>query len=309
MKKVILLIIIVIIALVGLTLLSPDTSTEDKANVDSDKIVALSTFTIIADMVANVGGDKVDSISLTKPGAEIHGYQPTPSDLVRASKADVMFQNGMNLELWTEKLRAGIPDIPVTTVSDGVVVRYISEDLYAGKPNPHAWMSPKQGIVYVENIRKALTDIAPEYADYFAANAAAYTEEINAVDTDLHTALDPLPENNRALVTCEGAFSYLTNDYGMEEVYLWAINSESMGSPQQVARVIDVVNEKQIPAVFCESTVEPHIQQEVVEATNARLGGVLYVDSLSPADGPAATYLNLLQHTARTINAGLTGTE
>ena len=274
---------------------------------NSDKIVALSTFTIIADMVANVGGDKVESISLTKPGAEIHGYQPTPDDLVQASKANVMFENGMNLELWTNKLRAGIPDVPVFTVSKGVNVIDISEDAYAGKPNPHAWMSPKQGLIYVENIRQALVEIAPQHEAYFNANAKSYSEEILAVDQSLHDTLDSLPANNRILVTCEGAFSYLTTDYNLEEVYLWAINSEAQGSPQQVARVIDLVKEKNIPAVFCESTVEPRIQKEVVEATGAKLGGVLYVDSLSPTDGPASTYLSLLQHAANVINTGLTG--
>jgi manganese transport system substrate-binding protein len=275
-------------------------------NAPNDKVVALSTFTIIADMVGEVGGDKVESISLTKPGAEIHGYQPTPDDLVQASKADIMFENGMNLEVWTTKLRASIPDVPVTKVSEGVEVQYISEDAYAGKPNPHAWMSPEQGLIYVENIRKGLAAEAPQHADYFAARAEAYSNEIRAVDQQLEEALSQLPADNRILVTCEGAFSYLTTDYSLTEEYLWAINSESQGSPQQVAKIIEVVKEKQIPAVFCESTVEPRIQQEVVSATGARLGGTLFVDSLSDENGPASTYLKLLQHTADTIITGLT---
>lgn len=303
-------IIIVALILAGILLILSVARTAgntDQTTNPSDKLVALSTFTIISDMVSEVGGDKVEALSLTKPGAEIHGYQPTPDDLVQASRAKVMFENGMNLELWTEKLRAGIPDMPIVTVSEGVQVIDITEDAYAGKPNPHAWMSPEQGLIYVENIRRALTELAPEHADYFAANAARYSGEITAVATKLETALATLPQNNRVLVTCEGAFSYLTTDYGLEEVYLWAINSEAQGSPQQVARVIETVKEKQIPAVFCESTVEPRIQQEVVAATNARLGGVLYVDSLSPPDGPASTYLSLLEHTADTIISGLTG--
>ncbi len=271
----------------------------------NDKIVALSTFTIIADMVGEVGGDKVESISLTKPGAEIHGYQPTPDDLVQASKADIMFENGMNLEVWTEKLRASIPDVPVTRVSEGVTVQYIAEDAYAGKPNPHAWMSPEQGLIYVENIRKALVAQAPQHEAYFNARAEAYANEIRSVDEQLEDALGKLPENNRVLVTCEGAFTYLATDYGLTEEYLWAINSESQGSPQQVAKIIEVVKEKQIPAVFCESTVEPRIQQEVVAATGARLGGTLFVDSLSDEAGPASTYLELLKHTANTIITGL----
>ena len=303
-KNLLIAVFVLIIAISGYVAFTNYQSPEDTEA--SDKITALSTFTIIADMVAEVGGDKINSISLTKPGAEIHGYQPTPDDLVQASKADIMFENGMNLEVWTEKLRASIPDVPVVRVSTGVEVQYIAEDAYAGKPNPHACMSPEQGLIYVENIRKGLTEAAPEHEQYFAARAAAYSDKIRAVDTKLAAALGQLPENNRVLVTCEGAFSYLTSDYNLEEEYLWAINSESQGSPQQVAKIIEVVKAKNIPAVFCESTVEPRIQQEVVAATGARLGGVLFVDSLSPADGPASTYLDLLEHTANTIISGLT---
>jgi manganese transport system substrate-binding protein len=309
MKKT--LVFIAFILLLGLFFLMSSSRSTDSVPAETglQTPVVLSTFTIIADIVSEVGGDKVDSISLTKPGAEIHGYEPTPSDLVQASKADVIFENGMNLELWTEKLRASIPDVPVVTVSEGVEVIDISGDAYAGKPNPHAWMSPAQGLVYVENIRQALTDLLPSEAEYFSARAEAYSNQIRAVDERLTSAMATLPANNRALVSCEGAFSYLAADYGLEEVYLWPINAESQGTPQQVVRVIEIVNEREIPAVFCESTVEPRLQNEVAGATEARFGGVLYVDSLSPADGPAPSYLALLEHTATTIITGLTASE
>lgn len=272
-----------------------------------EKIVALSTFTVLADMVAEVGGDKVESVSLTKTGVDIHGYEPTPGDLVRASQGDILFENGMNLELWADKLRANIPDMPSVVVSEGIEVLSIEEGSYEGKPNPHAWMSPEQGLVYIENIRKALVELAPQYEEEFNANAEAYSNELKALDKTLNEALSKLPENNRYLVTCEGAFTYLTNDYGLNELYLWAINDESGGSPQQVAKVIDTVRENQIPAVFCESTVAPKIQMEVVNATDARFGGVLHVDSLSEEGGPAPTYLALLQGTVNTIVSGLSG--
>ncbi len=277
-----------------------------ETKVENEKIVALSTFTIINDMVGVVGGDKVDAISLTKVGAEIHGYETTPSDLIQAAEADVFFENGMNLELWADKLRSSLPDMPSVIVSEGVEVVQISEGSYEGKPNPHAWMSPIQGITYIENIRDGLISIDSENAEYYSANAESYITKLQAVDTKLNESLSELPENNRILVTCEGAFTYLTNDYGLEELYLWAINDETGGSPQDIARVIDTVREKQIPAVFCESTVEPRIQQEVVEATDAVLGGRLYVDSLSLEDGPAPTYLRLLEGTADIIIGGLT---
>jgi len=213
----------------------------------------------------------------------------------------------MNLELWADKLRANIPDMPSVTVSEGVNVLSIEEGSYEGKPNPHAWMSPQQGLIYVGNIRKGLVDLAPEYEEDFNANAKAYSDKLLAVDISLSESLSKLPANNRYLVTCEGAFTYLTKDYDLEELYLWAINDESGGSPQQVAKVIDTVKKNQVPAVFCESTVEPKIQMEVVTATDAKFGGALYVDSLSKDDGPAPTYLSLLQRTVDTIVDGLSG--
>jgi manganese transport system substrate-binding protein len=278
-----------------------------KVSDDSkDKIQALSTFTIVNDMVKEVGGDKVEAFSLIKPGVQIHGYEPTPSDLVRASKADVIFTNGMNLELSMAKLKANIPDVPVVTVSEGISKIDIAEGSYRGKPNPHAWMSPRQGLIYVENIRKALVDLDPKNEAYYNANAKSYSDKLRVLDKTLSESLATLPVDNRYLVTCEGAFTYLTNDYGLQELYLWAINDESAGSPQQVAKVIDTVREKKIPAVFCESTVEPRIQQEVVQATGAKMGGVLYVDSLTEADGPAPTYLSLLSVTVNNVIKGLT---
>lgn len=298
-----------VLALISIGITGKMSQEANKAEVISngdDKIVALSTFTILADMVQEVGGDKVESISLTKPGVEIHGYEPTPQDLVQASKADIIFENGLNLEKWAIKLRSNIPDVKSVVLSEGVELVSIEEGSYLGKPNPHAWMSPKQGLIYVDNIKKALSEIAPEHAEYFAQNAAAYSDKLKVLDTTLNQALSVLPENTRTLVTCEGAFTYLTNDYNMHEVYLWAINDESGGSPQHIARVIDQVKERQVPAVFCESTVEPKIQDEVIKATGAKFGGTLYVDSLSQADGPAYSYLSLLDHGVKTIISGLT---
>ena len=298
--------LVVLVALLVVGYKNNQQASDEETNTQSEKIVVLSTFTIIADMVSVVGGDRVESVSLTKPGVEIHGYEPTPGDLIRASKAAVLFENGMNLELWTAKLRTSLPDVPVVTVSDGVEVVYIADGSYQGKPNPHAWMSPRQGLTYIENIRKTLTELSPADEAYFRANAEAYSKEIMARDQSLAAALAVLPEEQRYLVTCEGAFAYLANDYKLKEIYLWAINDESGGSPQHVAEVIDLVKTNKIPAVFCESTVSSGIQEEVALASGAKLGGVLYVDSLSGPEGPASTYLTQLSHTVDTIISGLT---
>ncbi len=302
-KKYWILASIILLALAGvfLFLFEEDNVVQDQ----NEKKTVLSTFTVISDMVQEVGGDRIDSISLTKPGVEIHGYEPTPGDLVRASKADIIFDNGLNLEVWASKLYASIPDVRHVTLSEGVTPISISEGLYKDKPNPHVWMSPKQALIYVENIRKALGELSPEDAIYFDERAKIYSDKIKALDVRLKDSILTLAENQRYLVTCEGAFSYLAQDYGLKELYLWAINDESQGSPQQIASVVDKVKENKIPVVFCESTIEPRIQQEVVRASGAKLGGLLYVDSLSDKNGPASTYLLLLEHTVSTIVNGL----
>ncbi len=303
MQKKYLIILVLLLALFSVFFLS---SLGDKINITkSDKKTVLSTFTVISDMVREVGGDRIDSISLTKPGTEIHGYEPTPGDLVRASKADIIFDNGLNLEVWASKLYNSIPDVKHVTLSEGVTPISIEEGLYKDKPNPHVWMSPKQALIYVENIRKALGELSPEDAVYFDEHAKIYSDKIKALDTHMRESIATLPKEKRYLVTCEGAFTYLTKDYGLNELYLWAINDESQGSPQQIAHVVDEVKNKKIDVVFCESTIEPRIQQEVVQASGARLGGLLYVDSLSSADGPAPTYLKLLEHAVSTIVNGL----
>ena len=301
-KKIIILIILVLSAAAIIFVFRADNIFVDKI---AEKKTALTTFTVIADMAREVAGDKVSIVSLTKPGAEIHGYEPTPGDLIRASKADIIFDNGLNLEVWARKLYASIPNVPHVTLSEGVEIVPIAEGAYKDKPNPHAWMSPKQALIYVENIRKGLIGIAPEYEAYFTDNAQIYSEKILDLDKHLNESLNSVPLNKRYLVTCEGAFGYLVKDYGMKELYLWAINDESQGSPQQIAAVVDSVKKYKIPVIFCESTIDPRIQEEVVRESGARLGGLLYVDSLSDAKGPAPTYLMLLEHTVTAIVNGL----
>ena len=197
----------------------------------SDKPQILTTFTVLADMARNVAGDKADVDSITKPGAEIHGYEPTPGDMTRLDGAEMVLDNGMNLEKWAEKLYQNVPDVPHVTLTDGIEPVSIAEGPYEGKPNPHAWMSPQNALVYVDNIVKALVQIDSQNQAYYQQNAESYKDQSRQVDTDLSSELGKLPENNRYLVSCEGAFSYLLRDYGLKELYLWPINSDSQGTP------------------------------------------------------------------------------
>lgn len=271
----------------------------------TDKKVVLTTFTVLADMATNVAGDKVIVESITKPGAEIHGYEPTPNDLVRAQEADMIFDNGLNLEVWAQKLYQNIPDVPHVTLSEGVVPLPIAEGPYLNKPNPHAWMSPKNALVYIDNIKNALIKLDPANKAAFEANAEAYKNEIRAIDTQLATELQTLPASSRVLTSCEGAFTYLTRDYDLGELYLWPINADAQGTPQQVTNVITNVRSNNVPAVFCESTVNGKAMEQVARETGARFGGVFYVDSLSAEDGPAPTYLKMLRYNVTTLVKGL----
>lgn len=272
---------------------------------DDGKPVVLATFTVIADIARNVAGEHLTVESITKAGAEIHGYEPTPGDIRKASDADLILDNGLNLELWFQQFVDEL-DVPHVVVSEGVEVMDIIEDAYAGKPNPHAWMSPVNVQLYVDNMVAAFSELDPGHAADFAANGEAYKSELQAVQDDLVSELSALPENERALVTCEGAFSYLARDAGLTEKYLWPVNAEQQATPQQIASAIEFVRAKEVPAVFCESTVSDRPMRQVVEATGATFGGTLYVDSLSEADGPVPSYLDLIRYDAATIIDALT---
>ncbi|MDA9159070.1 metal ABC transporter substrate-binding protein [bacterium] len=271
----------------------------------ADKFKAVTTFTVIADMARNVAGDMAIVESITKAGAEIHGYQPTPRDIIRAQDADLIFWNGLNLELWFEQFFSNLSDVPGVTLTDGITPMGIAEGEYDGKPNPHAWMSLSSALIYVDNITSAFAQHDPQNADIYRANAAAYKTKISQTIEPLKDAILAVPEDQRWLVSCEGAFSYLIRDYNMKELYLWPMNADAQGTPQQVRKVIDGVRDNNIPAVFCESTVSQAPAQQVARETGSTYGGVLYVDSLTEADGPVPTYLDLLRVTSETIAAGL----
>ncbi len=267
----------------------------------------VTTFTIIQDMAQNVAGTAAIVESITKPGAEIHEYEPTPLDVVKAQSADLVLWNGMGLERWFEKFFNNVRNVPSAVLSEGIVPMSISEGPYNGKPNPHSWMSPANAVIYVENIRQALVELDPENAATYNANAAAYTAKLKAIDEPIREKLAEIPESQRWLVSSEGAFSYLTRNYGMKEVYLWPVNADQEGTPQQVRKVIDIVRKNHIPVVFSESTISDKPARQVAKETKTRYGGVLYVDSLTTDDGPAPTYLKLLEYNAQTIVNGFFG--
>ncbi len=283
----------------------PQNTSAPPASPERPKV--LTTFTVLADMARQVAGDRLQVESITKPGAEIHGYEPTPSDLRRAEGASLVLENGFDLERWARRFSADRPDLTRVTLTEGIVPLPIAEDAYAGKPNPHAWMSPKLAEVYVENIRRAFTALDPAGAATYRRNAEAYRSQLRQLDLELRTALQGIPPSQRVLASCEGAFSYLARDYGLQEAYLWPVNAESQVTPQRMARLIALVRQRQVPAVFCESTVSDEAQRQVARESGARFGGVFFVDSLSRSDGPAPSLLALQRHNVRTLVNGLRG--
>lgn len=277
-----------------------------KLSGDDDRPTVLTTFTVLADIAQNIAGEHLAVESITKAGAEIHGYEPTPGDIRRASRADLILDNGLDLELWFAKFVDDL-DVPHEVASAAIEPIAVSGDAYAGRPNPHAWMSPDNVQRYAETIAAAFAELDPDHALDFTARAAEYKKELQDVRDELVTRLSAVPESRRALVTCEGAFSYLARDAGLTERYIWPVNAEQQATPQQIADTIEFVQDNGVPAVFCESTVSDKPMRQVVEATGATFGGTLYVDSLSEDDGPVPTYLDLIRHDSAIIADGLTG--
>ena len=271
----------------------------------NNKPFVLTTFTILADLAENVAGDRIVVKSITKPGAEIHSYQFTPSDIVKTKGAKLIIENGLGLEAWISKFTMSAGSIPKVKLTQGIKPLLIDGDVYAGKPNPHAWMSPKKAIYYVDKIVDAFIEIDPDGEIEYRSNASTYKAKLEALDKELRDSLSSIPKERRFLVTCEGAFSYLASDYGMKEAYLWPVNAESQVTPKRMVNLIDVIKKNNVPTIFCESTVSSKAQIEVSKASGAVFGGTFYVDSLSDPDGPAPTYIDLLRHNVRLITKGL----
>ena len=269
----------------------------------------LTTFTILADLARNVAGDRLLVESITKPGAEIHSYQFTPSDIVKTKGAKLIIENGLGLEAWFSKFMISTGDIPNVKLTEGMKPLLIEGDAYSGKPNPHAWMSPKRAMNYVDKIVDAFIEIDPDGALEYSSNASTYKAKLESLDKELRDSLSSIPKERRFLVTCEGAFTYLARDYGMKEAYLWPVNAESQVTPRRMVNLIKKIKENEVPTIFCESTVSAEAQMEVAKSSGAVFGGTFYVDSLSDLNGPAPTYIDLLRHNVRLITKGLSISE
>jgi manganese/iron transport system substrate-binding protein len=294
-----------LIPLILLTLFSLSLSNIN-ATEKNEKIKIVTTFTVISDITKNITGDAAIVNSITKPGAEIHNYQPTPRDIIKAQEADLLIYNGMGLELWFEQFYDNLDDIPSVLATEGIEPMGISIGPYNGKPNPHAWMAIDSAKFYIDNIMESLIKHDPKNKEIYIENAENYFNKIQDTLAPFTTKVNNIDKKDRWLVTSEGAFSYLARDLGLNELFIWPINADQQGSPKQVKNVIDTINENGIKVIFSESTISPKPAQQIARETNIKYGGILYVDSLTDLDGPVPTYLDLLSATYSTVIKGIT---
>tara|TARA_Y100001968_G_C19291206_1_gene684308 strand:+ start:62 stop:1036 length:975 start_codon:yes stop_codon:yes gene_type:complete len=278
---------------------------KDVSNSYDEKPYVLTTFTILADMASNVAGERLSVRSITKPGVEIHGYQFTPRDIIRAKGAELIIENGLGLESWMYDFVNSLGSVPSVSLTDGMKPIMIEGDAYSGKPNPHAWMSPKRAMNYVDKIVEAFIEIDPDGENEYKTNALIYKNKLAKLDKELRDSLNLIPKERKVLVTCEGAFTYLAQDYGLKEAYLWPVNSENQVTPRRMVNLIEKIKESGVPTIFCESTVSSKEQMEVAKESGSNFGGVFYVDSLSDPNGPAPTLIDLQKHNIRLITKGL----
>jgi zinc/manganese transport system substrate-binding protein len=275
----------------------------------ADKVKAVASFSILGDMVRQVGGDRVEVITLVGPDGDAHVYEPTPADAKNLAAAQILFTNGLGFEGWMNRLEtsSGFKG-KVVVASTGVKPRTMIEE-EGGKSetitDPHAWQSLANGKLYVANIRDALIAVDPDGKSAYEANANAYLDAIAKEETDVKAALATLPKDRRKIITSHDAFGYFGAAYGLEIIAPEGVSTESEASAKDVAKIIRQIRQEKIPAVFMENITDHRLLDQIASETGAKIGGELYTDALSPPDGPAPTYLDMFRHNIGTLTAAL----
>jgi ABC-type Zn uptake system ZnuABC Zn-binding protein ZnuA len=272
---------------------------------NNGKPVAVATLTMIADMVAQVGGDRVEVRCIMKPGNDPHIYRPVPGDLKMIAESDIVFINGLGIEGWITNLINNAPgNRPVITVTDGVAA--IRSDQFRGEPDPHCWFDVKNAIIYVNNIEKGLAAIDPSGADYYRQRADAYRKELAELDDWARSELAKVPAEKRKLVTSHDAFHYFGRAYGFEVLAVQGVSTESQPNSADVIALIKTIREANVGAVFVETSVNPKTLEHVARESGARIGGELFSDSCGDAGTPEGTYVGMMRHNVKTIVEALT---
>ncbi len=296
--------------LVLLAALAPLSATAGEA-----RLKAVATFSILADLVAQVGGDRVTVTSLVGPDADAHGYSPAPGDARRVAEADLVVVNGLGFEGWIERLiRASGTRAPIVTASTGIKTIPASEDHdhdhghghgEGDHPDPHAWQSVANVKTYVANSRDALATSDPDHAADYAARAAAYTEKLDALEAEIRAGLAAIPEGQRRVITTHDSFGYYAAAYGLRFLAPQGISTNSEAGPKDVARIIRQIRRDRVPAVFVESIADPRLMQQIARESGAKVGARLFSDALSGANGPAPTYLEMMRANLKAFREAL----
>jgi zinc/manganese transport system substrate-binding protein len=276
---------------------------QDKADA---KVKVVATFSILADLVKNVGGDRVEVTALVGPNGDAHVYAPTPSDAKTLAAAQVVVTNGFGFEGWLERLvKASATKAAMVVATKGVKPRRSTDDHGHGGSDPHAWQSVANVAIYVANIRDGLAKADPAGKGTYEANATAYLAKLDALDREVKSEIAKIPADRRRIITTHDAFGYFREAYGVDFIAPQGVSTESEPSARDVARIITQVKKQKIPAVFLENVTEPRLLKRIAEESGAKIGGTLYSDALTDAKGEAPTYIDMMRHNVRQLATAL----
>jgi zinc/manganese transport system substrate-binding protein len=273
-----------------------------------ERVIVVATFSILGDLVKNVGGDRVVVSTLVGPNGDVHVYLPTPGDARKLAAAKVVFVNGLGLEGWlTRLISASGTKASIVIASEGIKPRKMKDEHDPGDvSDAHAWQSVANAKIYVANIRDGLIALDPAGKASYDANATAYLGKLDALDGEIKAAIETIPPARRKVVTAHSAFGNFGDAYGIEFIAPEGLSTEAEPSARAVTRLIDQIRREKIPAVFMENIADPRLLQRIAEETGAKIGGTLYSDALSPPDGPAATYIEMMRSNVRELTSALT---
>ena len=273
-----------------------------------EKLNVVATFSILADLVKNVGGDRVAVTVLVGPNGDAHVYQPSPGDAKTLADARLVFANGLGFEGWINRLvKASGTKAPTIVVTKGVKPRKAEDDHGQGEADPHAWQSVANARIYVANIRDALSLADPAGKDSYAANAAAYLGKLDVLETEVKAAIEKIPSDRRRIITTHDAFGYFAAAYGVAFIAPQGVSTEAEVSAKDVARIITQIRKQKIPAVFLENVTDERLLRRIGAESGARIGGTLYSDALTDERGTAPTYLDMMRHNVKQLAAALAG--
>ncbi|APX71700.1 metal ABC transporter substrate-binding protein [Companilactobacillus allii] len=302
--------VIAAIAIVGGVFLFLNNRATTTVEADNDKLQIVTTNSILEDMVKNVGGNRVEIHSIVKRGTDPHEYEPQPTDVAKSVDADVIFHNGLNLETggngWFTKLVKTSNknfDKDVFAASDGIKPQHLTTN--ENEVDPHAWLDLKNGIIYVKNITKVLKDKDPRNAEYYQQNSDQYITKLTKLHKEAKAKFSNVPENQRLLVTSEGAFKYFSEAYKLKPAYIWEINTEAQGTPEQMEKLLSIINKSDVRSLFVETSVSAKSMNKVSKETGLPIYSKLFTDSLASEGSEGDTYYTMMKWNFDKIYEGL----